>query len=284
MADPTTPQQESALAGRTVGITAARKREEFGTALERHGATVLYGPAIRLVPLADDAGLLDATQRCLAQPVDYVVATTAIGFRGWLDAAQTWDLTESVTQMLSGAAILARGPKVLGAVRAAGLREAWSPESESSPEVLDHLLATHDLAGRRVAVQLHGEPLPGFVDALVAAGADVIELSVYRWEPPEDEEPLRHLIEHTASRTLDAVTFTSAPAAINFLRTADVVGLGQQVRTALRGPVMCAAVGSVTAAPLLHEDVPVVQPERARLGALVRLIVEQLPLRPHNPV
>jgi uroporphyrinogen-III synthase len=52
------------------------------------------------------------------------------------------------------------------------------------------------------------------------------------------------------------------------------------LREALRGPVLCAAVGPVTAAPLLAEHVPVVQPDRFRLGALIRDIVEQLPLRP----
>src|SRR5438270_4337531 len=84
------------LAGFTVGITAARRRQEFGAALERRGAKVVYGPAIRIVPLADDTELRDATERCLAAPLDIVVATTGIGFRGWVDAAEAWDLAEQL--------------------------------------------------------------------------------------------------------------------------------------------------------------------------------------------
>jgi uroporphyrinogen-III synthase len=267
------------LAGYTVGITAARRREELGGALERRGARVMYGPAIRIVPLADDTELLEATKRCLAVPLDFVVATTGIGFRGWLDAAETWGLAGSLVAALGEARILARGPKARGAVRAGGMREAWSPESESSTEVLDHMLANYDLAGRRVAVQLHGEPLPDVVDTLRASGADVIEVPVYRWVPPEDEQPLRRVIEATAAAVLDCVTFTSAPAAVNFLRTADEMGCGAELRDALKGPVLCAAVGSVTAGPLLRNDIPVVSPERFRLGALVREVVEQLPAR-----
>jgi uroporphyrinogen-III synthase len=38
-------------------------------------------------------------------------------------------------------------------------------------------------------------------------------------------------------------------------------------------------VGPVTAGPLLDARIPVIQPARARLGALVREIVEQVPLR-----
>jgi uroporphyrinogen-III synthase len=268
-----------ALAGYTVGVTAARRRVELGAALERRGARVMYGQAIRIIPLADDTQLLEATKRCLAAPLEFVVATTGIGFRGWIDAAETWGLAPALVSALSGAKIMARGPKVRGAVRVTDLREAWSPESESTTEVLEHMLATYELEGRRVAVQLHGEPLPDLVDSLRASGADVIEVPVYRWVRPEDEHPLRRVIGATATGVLDCVTFTSAPAAANFLRTADDLGCGTEVRAALNGPVLCAAVGSVTAGPLLRADIPVVQPPRFRLGALVHEVVEQLPAR-----
>lgn len=267
------------LAGYTIGVTADRRREELGSALERRGAEVVYGPAIQLVPLADDSQLLEATKRCLAAPLDYVLATTGIGFRGWLDAAETWGMAPAVVEALGRAQILARGPKARGAVRATGLREVWSPESESSHEVLEHMLAVGDLAGRRVAVQLHGEPLPELVDSLRASGADVIEVPVYRWVPPADEQPLRRLIELTATAAIDCVTFTSAPAAVNFLRTADDLGVGSELRAALKEAVLCVAVGPVTAEPLVQADVPVVQPERHRLGALIREVVERLPQR-----
>jgi len=269
----------AALAGYTIGVTAARRREEFGAALERRGARVMYGPAIRIVPLADDTQLLEATRHCLAAPLDYVVATTGIGFRGWMDAAETWGLAAELTGALEAAKIMARGPKVRGAVRTSDLRETWSPESESTTEVLEHLLANYELRGRRVAIQLHGEPLPELVDALRGAGADVIEVPVYRWVPPEDEQPLRRVIDATVTGGLDCVTFTSAPAAVNFLRTADEMACGPEVRAALKGPVLAAAVGSVTAGPLVRADIPVVQPQRFRLGALVREVVEQLPAR-----
>ena len=174
------------LAGYTVGITAARRREEFGAALERRGAKVIYAPAIQIVPLADDSELREATERCLATPPDIVVATTGIGFRGWTEAADTWGLLEKLTEAIGHATVLARGPKARGAIRACGLREAWSPESESSSEVLEHLIARYDLEGKRIAVQLHGEPLPDVVQTLRMAGADVIEVPVYRWVPPSD--------------------------------------------------------------------------------------------------
>jgi uroporphyrinogen-III synthase len=264
------------LTGYTVGITAARRREEFAAALERRGAKVTSGPAIRIVPLADDSELLAATRRCLRAPLDIVIATTGIGFRGWMEAADTWGLAEKLTAAIDRSTVLARGPKARGAIRASGLREAWSPESESSSEVLEYLIADFDLDGKRIAVQLHGEPLPDVVETLRMAGAEVIEVPVYRWVPPEDTGPLNRLIQAVAAGAVDAVAFTSAPAAASFLATAGDLACGEAVRAALRGPVVPACVGPVTAGPLLREGISVVQPDRSRREHAVEVAVARL--------
>ncbi|NUT99005.1 MAG: uroporphyrinogen-III synthase, partial [Saccharothrix sp.] len=171
------------LAGYTVGVTAARRADELTALLERKGATVVHGPAIRIVPLPDDAELLAATREVVEQPLDIAVATTGIGFRGWVEAAEGWGLAARLLNRLGGAQVMARGPKARGSVRAAGLVEAWSPEGESNAELLDHLIRS-GVSGKRIAVQQHGEPLPDFVSALEAAGAEVVPVSVYRWTGP----------------------------------------------------------------------------------------------------
>ncbi|MCZ2850966.1 uroporphyrinogen-III synthase [Modestobacter sp. VKM Ac-2978] len=267
------------LAGYTVAVTAARRSEELGALLDRRGARVLYAPAIRIVPLSDDADLVTATREVLAAPVDLVVATTGVGFRGWLEAAEAWDLP--LREHLATARVLARGPKARGAIRGAGLVDAWSPESESSAEVLSHLLsgAEGPLPGRRIAVQLHGDPLPELVAGLVRAGAEVIRVPVYRWVLPEDTAPLRRLVAVIAARAVDAVTFTSAPAAASLLQVAEEEGVYAGVLSALTDAVLPVAVGPVTAAPLEAAGVRSVQPERARLGALARSVVAELPAR-----
>ncbi|MGQ4489594.1 uroporphyrinogen-III synthase [Streptomyces sp. 372A] len=266
------------LAGFTVGVTAARRAEELGTLLRRRGATVVHAPALRIVPLADDGELLAATEELVAEKPDVVVATTAIGFRGWIEAADGWGIGDRLLDTLRGVELLARGPKVKGAVRAAGLTEAWSPASESMAEVLERLLE-EGVRGRRVALQLHGEPLPGFVESLREAGAEVVGVPVYRWMPPEDIAPLDRLLDLTAARALDALTFTSAPAAASLLGRAEERGLLTEVVTALRGDIVPACVGPVTAVPLQARGIDTVQPERFRLGPLVQLICRELPAR-----
>ncbi|PWI10299.1 uroporphyrinogen-III synthase [Streptomyces sp. NWU339] len=266
------------LAGFTVGVTAARRAEELGALLQRRGAAVLHAPALRIVPLADDSELLAATKQIIERAPDIAIATTAIGFRGWVEAADGWGLGEELLTKLCGARILARGPKVKGAVRAAGLTEEWSPSSESMAEVLDRLLA-EGVDGLRIALQLHGEPLPGFVESLRAGGAEVVGVPVYRWMPPEDIGPVDRLLDATVARTLDAVTFTSAPAAVSLLSRAERRGMLDDVLAALGHDVLPACVGPVTALPLRDRGIDTVQPERFRLGPLVQLLCRELPGR-----
>ncbi|MGW0751929.1 uroporphyrinogen-III synthase [Streptomyces sp. NPDC002587] len=266
------------LAGFTVGVTAARRADELIALLRRRGAAVVHAPALRIVPLADDSELLAATKELIACAPDAVVATTAIGFRGWIEAADGWGVGEELLARLRATELLARGPKVKGAIRAAGLVEAWSPESESLAEVLERLLSG-GVAGRRIALQLHGEPLPGFVEALRAGGAEVVVVPVYRWMAPEDLAPLDRLLDAVVGGGVDAVSFTSAPAAASLLSRAEERGVREAVLAALRGGVVSACVGPVTALPLQAHGVDTVQPERFRLGPLVQLLCKELPGR-----
>jgi uroporphyrinogen-III synthase len=154
---------------------------------------VVHAPAIRIIPLADDTELERVTRQIIDSPPDIVVATTGIGFRGWMEAAEGWGEAEELGRALAASRLLARGPKAKGAIRAADLREEWSPASESSAEVLDHLLG-EGVEGKRIAVQLHGattewEPIADFCEVLRCAGADVIAVPVYRWTPLEDQAP-----------------------------------------------------------------------------------------------
>jgi uroporphyrinogen-III synthase len=275
---PVPDESDAPLSGFTVGVTSGRRHEELVDLLERCGARVISAPAVRIKPLDDHAELLAATRGCLAVPPDIFVVTTGVGLRSWLSAADGWGLGEQLRTVIAGAEVHARGPKAIGALRTAGLHESWSPVSESLREVLDHLRA-RDVRGVRVAVQLHGDPELELVDGLRAAGADVVPVPVYRWSKPDDLAPLTKLIELIAARNVDAVAFTSAPAVAGLLAAADDAGRREAVVAAFRGDVVPACVGVVTAEPLERLGVRTLQPERPRLGALVRAISVELPRR-----
>ncbi|BFU44405.1 uroporphyrinogen-III synthase [Krasilnikovia sp. MM14-A1004] len=270
------PDGTAPLAGFTVAVTAERRRDELAALLERRGARVVQAPAITIVPLQDDEALHAATAACVGLAPDIVIATTGIGFRGWLEAAEGWGMGDALRAALGRARLVARGAKPCGAIRAADLTEEWTAASESSEEILEWLLP-QGIAGRRIAVQLHGGPQAEFIAALRAAGAAVVEVPVYRSALPPDLAPIRRLIGQLTAGQIDAVTFTSAPAVLALMEIAGAAA--PEVLDVFRVRTMAACVGPVTAAPLVKLGVPVSTPHRSRLGALVKMVTDELPQR-----
>ncbi|MGL5859220.1 MAG: uroporphyrinogen-III synthase [Angustibacter sp.] len=263
------------LDGFVIALTCDRRAQELAAAFTRRGAQVMQAPVLRIVPVVEDAQVHDATRRLIEHPPDDVVVTTAIGFRGWVEAADAAGLAPDLLRVLGQARILARGPKGRGAIRAAGLVEAWSAQSETTAEVVRHLL-DEGVAGRRIAVQQHGLPDAHLLDQLTAAGAELETVRLYRWDGPPDPAAVQRVVDATAAGSVDAVVFTSAPGSQAFLDAAATAGRSSQVLQALRSHVVAAAVGPVTAGPLVVAGLDPVVPDRYRLGALVRALADHL--------
>ena len=95
---------------------------------------------------------------------------------------------------------------------------------DTTASLVDAMIAA-GLTGRQVAIQLHG-----FTDDIQLArlrdvSASVMTVTPYRWARPPLRERLPRLIRAACQRQLDAVTFTSAPAALALLEAADGLGL-----------------------------------------------------------
>jgi uroporphyrinogen-III synthase len=267
------------LSGFRIGVTAARRAEEQIALLQRRGAQVVHAPALSLDPNhVDEKALRAATEEVLARPVDIFVATTGIGLKSWFANAERWGLLDPLRAHLERGDILARGPKSVGALRRAGLRELWAPESEQLDDVLAHLRG-RDLTGKRIVVQEHGQSLSMAAHALRRQGADVTTVTVYRVEGAEDPEPMFGLVEDIAERRVDAVTFTAAPAVAALMQAATSTGHRDEVTAAFQADVIAACVGPVTAAAFEMWGVPTIYPERSRLAAMIKQLELELPSR-----
>lgn len=267
------PTLSAALDGCTIVIAVDRRSAELAAALERHGAQVRHAPALSIVSHIDDDALVTATRELIARPPDVVVATTGVGFRGWMEAADEAGLLDDLHAALGGAQLVARGPKARGAIQQAGLTADWVAESETSTELGQFLLA-EGIAGRRVAVQHHGSGADGLDELFQRAGADVVSLTVYRWGPPPDAAAVARSVLAASQGEVDAVLFTSAPGAAEWLAAAGE----HEARDALvarvrEGRLLMAAVGPITAAPLQQAGLEPLVAERGRLGSLVRAVV-----------
>lgn len=261
------------MAGRTVLITAHRRSDELAEAFARRGATVRHAAAMSIVEHADDARLLGATRALLADPPDTLVVTTGQGLRGWFDAAEAAGLIDDVVAMLTDVRIIARGSKATGALAGRGLSPTWVAGTETSAEIIEHLL-DGGVAGSRIAVQHHGTGSDGIDDALTGAGASVLPFVVYRSGPAPDPQAVTDSVHEVADGAIDTVVFTSAPAVTAWFDAASAAGVTEAiVARSSAGEVLFAAVGPVTAAPLEAKGVAPLVPERSRMGSLVRAVL-----------
>lgn len=254
-------------------IAVDRRAGELAAALERHGAVVRPAPAVTILPHIDDETLLARTRELIARPPDIVVATTGVGFRGWMEAADEAGLLDELHSALRCARIVARGPKARGAIQQVGLTADWVAESETSVELGEYLLA-QGVAGQRIAVQHHGSGADGLDALFTGAGADVVSLTVYRWGPPPDPDAVARSVTDTANGDVDTVLFTSAPGAAAWIAAADSAGALDRIRALVDAErVLIAAVGPITADPLERAGLLPLVADRGRLGSLVRAVV-----------
>ncbi|EWS99681.1 uroporphyrinogen III synthetase [Intrasporangium oryzae NRRL B-24470] len=275
-AEPPEPP-EPVLAGFRIAVTSDRRSEDLVDAFARRGADVVHAPAVRIAPVDEDEILLEDTRAIIAGAPDVVIVTTAYGFRRWVECAEAAGLGDALARTLDRARIIVRGPKARGAVRAAGHDDDAIAADERTASAVG-LALDADVRGRTVAVQLHGHEDVEQLDRLVTAGATVHTVAPYRWVRPTDDSRLGRLVAAIAAREVDVVTFTSAPAVDGLVSAAAQLGMDGVLVEAMRCGVTAAAVGPVTATPLLDLGISPIVPERFRMGALIRVVVEHLTL------
>lgn len=259
-----------------VGITADRRWDEQARMFTDRGIDVVHAPTMRTVHLSESESLRAATVALAEQPPDYLVVSTGMGMKRWLEAADRWGLGPALLASLAGARIVARGAKAHSAARGAGLDVWWRSPSETMQEIVDHL-AGEGTAGARVAVQLFEPEGHPSTEALRAVVGELVEVPVYQWALPDDRGPAEQLVRDAVAGDVHAVTFTAQPAVHNLFRIAQDLGLRADLRDALNGPVVSSCVGPVCATAAVEEGVDAsIWPDPPRLVAMVRQLTARL--------
>jgi uroporphyrinogen-III synthase len=172
---------------------------------------------------------------------------------------------------------VARGAKAHSATRGARLDVWWKAPHETMQEIVEHLAGEDDLATSRLALQLFDPEHNPSTETLRAMVGELVEVPVYQWALPDDPSPAEDLVRAAVAGDVAAITFTAQPAVHNLFRIAGRVGLEDQLRDALNGPVIAACVGPVCASAANDEGVDTpLWPDPPRLPALVRQVTERL--------
>jgi uroporphyrinogen-III synthase len=274
---PHAPAFAGAFAGQAVVSFESRRAPEMASLVTRHGGVPITAPALREVPLTENAAALDFARALVADGFDAVILMTGVGTRALVaEVAPLLDPPGFAAALGRVPLLVVRGPKPAAALRELGLRDFVTvPEPNTWREVVDAVARRGSPAGLRVAVQEHGAPSVELYQALRDGGAVVTPIPVYKWALPEDTTRLRGALHAIASGRARIALFTSRAQIEHAFAIAAEEGIAEAVRGALqRG--MVASIGPVCTEALRAEGLePDLVPEHPKMGHLVKEAAER---------
>lgn len=241
--------------------------------LRQHGVPFI-APSVKERASDDHSIAFQFVEDLEAGRFDMVVCMTGVGLAFLRDVVKERYTEERLGAALRKAVIVSRGPKPIPVLRALQVPiEVMIPEPNTWREIVS---AVRDRAERRIAIQEYGRPNLEMNAALEALGATVTPIALYRWELPDDLEPLRAAAKGLAEGAFDVVIFTSSIQLDHLMDVAAGLGLADQVMDALKRRVVIASVGPVMTGALVAAGLPPdIVPGSPKMGALVKASAEE---------
>ncbi len=237
---------EPTLTGNVVAVPETRQLDVLAGLLERRGATVVRCPLIGIRDTPDVEPVLSWLKRRL-EPLDtdLVVFYTGEGIERLLGFARRAGLEADFLTALGKTAMLTRGPKPKRVLRGLGLAPTLEAPEPTTAGLISRL-ASIDLGGRRVAVQLYNaDDRPALLDYLASCGIEPDCVAPYVYASAADDRQVVDLIEQLATGAIDAIAFTSKAQIERLQRVArresieEALGRGlDRTRIAAIGPVV----------------------------------------------
>ena len=256
------------LAGLQVLSLESRRAKDIESLIVRQSGIAFVAPSVRERAVEDHSIAIRFVEQLEAGDFDIVVCMTGVGLTFLRDVVITQMPVERLSAALRRALIISRGTKPVPVLRALQVPIAiLIPEPNTWKEIVAAIAPRPE---RRIAVQEYGRPNLEMNAALEAMGATVTPFALYRWELPEDIEPLREAARRLARHEFDVAVFTSSIQLDHLLEIARDLGIEGEVMDSLAHRVVIASVGPVmTGALIAHGLPPDIVPANPKMGALI---------------
>jgi len=196
------------FAGLRVLSLESRRAKEMEALIRREGGDPFVAPSVQERALDDHGEAIRFVERLEANEFDMVIVMTGTGLAFLRDQVAAHSTAARLGDALRRVTIVSRGPKPLPILRELGARaDIMVPEPNTWKEIVEAVALRPE---RRIAVQEYGRPNPEMNVALERLGAYVAPMVIYRWDLPDDIEPLRAATRRLAGREFDVVLFTSS--------------------------------------------------------------------------
>ena len=232
------------LDGNRILILETREEAQFSRLLKEKGADVLQCPMFTIEDVSDPKPVLDWIARLVANPFDDLVLMTGEGLRRLLKLVRQHGGDTAMVAAIAKSRKFARGPKPGKALREIGLAPDVTTEKPTS-EGIAEMLASYDLKGRRVGLQLYPEKdHSALIGAIAAQGATVDTVLPYIYDSKAADTNILAAIDEMESGRIDAIALTSSGQVRRLVDAARAHGREDQLRNALANTPI-ASVGPV---------------------------------------
>lgn len=240
----------------------------------RHGGQPFVAPSVKERAIGINEEIFAWAERLFAGDFEMTVLMTGTGLSYLRDAVMTRYPLERFVEALRKTTLVSRGPKPIVVLHELGLKAQLNvPEPNTWREMVPILAARPE---RRITLQEYGKANTEFVSALEEYGAVVTPLAIYRWELPDDVEPLREAARRIAGRQCDVVVFTTSVQLTHLLQVAAELDIETQVMESLARDLVVASVGPIMDVALAERGLkPDISPAHPKMGILMRTAAEQ---------
>lgn len=261
------------FAGLRVLSLESRRAKEIEALIRRLDGDAFVAPSVQERALPDHSDAIRFVESLESGEFDLVIFMTGAGLAFLRDVVAAHMPVDRLAAALRHVTIVCRGPKPVPLLRAMNVPiHVVVPEPNTWKEIVEAVAARPE---RRVAVQEYGRPNLEMNRALENLGAHVTPIAIYRWELPDDLEPLREAARRLAARAFDVVLFTSSVQLDHLYEVSRALGIERKVEEALRGDVAIASVGPVMTATLESYGLPAdIVPNHPKMGSLVKAAAE----------
>jgi uroporphyrinogen-III synthase len=269
--------QNQSFRGMTVAAFESRMATEMARLIERYGGRPFVAPALREIPMQDNAAALRFGARLIDGQVDILILMTGTGTTALFEILRSCHPLPSIMAGIKQAVVVARGPKPIAALKTLGITPTLTvPEPNTWVEVVSTLDEYRAVKGLRIAVQEYGASNPDLLEALSQRGAEVFPVPIYRWALPEDTGLLAQVLGEIVAGNIDVMLVTNAAQIDHVMQLLEQEGITKQFKEAC-GKIVVASIGPTASERLRHYDLPVdFEPSHPKMGILVKEISEQV--------
>ena len=270
---------ESKLNDLNVVFFESRLAKTLGDLIRLQGGNPISAPSMKETPLENNPAAFAFAEKLFSGKVDVLILLTGVGTRALLAILETRYSREEILSALKKITLMPRGPKPIRVLNELNLPYAFTvPEPNTWREILsclDEHAKDVPIKGRQVFVQEYGVTNSQLLEGLKKRDANVTRVPVYRWELPDDLEPLKNSIRQMIEGKMQVAVFTTAVQIDHLLKVARFLGVESDLKGSFK-QMAVASVGPDCTQALRGKGIEVdIQPASPKMGPLVTETAEK---------